>query len=89
MEQSERPARRSYNYSAAEEYEAEVCQLGNNIAVRLLGVDPRGVRGVSSSGWRVDKLANRTSCTSVERIARFDGDEGPSWQQSRSRSRNS
>ena len=61
MEQSERPARRSYNYSAAEEYEAEVCQLGNNIAVRLLGVDPRDVPSVSGSGWRVDKLANRTS----------------------------
>jgi len=61
MEQGERPARRSYNYSAAEEYEAEVCQLGNNIAVRLLGVDPRDAASISGSGWRVDKLANRTS----------------------------
>ena len=61
LEQGERPARRSYNYSAAEEYEAEVCQLGNNVAVRLLGVDPRDVPSISGSGWRVDKLANRTS----------------------------
>jgi hypothetical protein len=61
LDQGERPARRSYNYSAAEEYEAEVCQLGNNVAVRLLGVDPRDYSSISGAGWRVDKLANRTS----------------------------
>jgi DNA polymerase III delta prime subunit len=52
---------RTGGYHAETEFEAEVVTTGNRITVRLIGVGAESAATVTGAGWRVDKLANRTS----------------------------
>ena len=52
---------RTGGYHAETEYEAEVVTSANRVTVRLIGVGAEDAATVYGAGWRVDKLANRTS----------------------------
>ena len=43
------------------EFEAEVSSMHPNLSVKLIGCDAAQSASVRGGGWRVDKLANRTS----------------------------
>jgi hypothetical protein len=43
------------------EFEAEVSSMHPNLSVKLIGCDAAQAASVRGGGWRVDKLANRTS----------------------------
>jgi hypothetical protein len=43
------------------EFEAEVSTMYPNLSVKLIGCTPAQASSVRGGGWRVDKLANRTS----------------------------
>ena len=55
------PRSRSGGYHADTEFEAEIVTCGMKVAVRLVGVGAESASTVHGGGWRVDKLANRTS----------------------------
>ena len=52
---------RTGGYHADTEFEAEIVQNAMKIVVRLVGVGAESASTVRGGGWRVDKLANRTS----------------------------
>ena len=54
-------ARSRTGYHADTEFEAEIVTNGMKVAVRLVGVGAESASTVRGGGWRVDKLANRTS----------------------------
>ena len=52
---------RTGGYHAETEFEAEVVTSANRVTVRLVGVGAEAAATVYGAGWRIDKLANRTS----------------------------
>ena len=52
---------RSGGYHAETEFEAEIVTSANRVTVKLVGVNADTAATVRGGGWRIDKLANRTS----------------------------
>ena len=52
---------RTGGYHAETEFEAEVVSSMNKVTVKLVGVGAETAATVYGGGWRIDKLANRTS----------------------------
>ena len=56
-----RGGRAGGGWRADYEFEAEVSSMHPNLSVKLIGCDAAQSASVRGGGWRVDKLANRTS----------------------------
>ena len=56
-----RGGRAGGGWRADYEFEAEISGAFPNVSARLIGCNPKQAASVRGGGWRVDKLANRTS----------------------------